>query len=61
VVAAIDRCGGRDGRKVPGSLDRGLGLEPKVPGLTSGEELVVVVVVVVHTPVVHYARRTSYA
>ena len=60
MVAAIDRCVVRDGREVPGSLDQGPGLGLKVPGLTSGEELVVAVVVV-HAPVVRHARKTSYA
>jgi len=36
VAAAVDRCGGRDGRGVPDSLDRGL--EPKDPDLTWKEE-----------------------
>ena len=62
MVAAIGRCVVRDGREVPGSLDQGPGLGLKVPGLTLGEELVVVVVVVVaHAPAVPHARKKSYA
>ena len=60
MVAAIDRCVVRDGREVPGSLDQGPGLGLKVPGLTLGEELVVVVVVA-HAPAVPHARKKSYA
>ena len=61
MVAAIDRCVVRDGREVPGSLDQGPGLGLKVPDLTLGEELVVVVVVVAHAPAVPHARKKSYA
>ena len=37
VVAAVDRCGGRDGMEVPSSSDRGLVLIPMVQALISRE------------------------
>jgi hypothetical protein len=54
-MAAIDQCGGRDGKEAPGSLDRRLELELKIPGPTSeGEEGVVVLV---RALVVRHARK----
>ena len=51
-MAAIAQCGGRDGKEVPGSLDRRLELELKIPGPTSEVE-------VVHAPVVRHAQKKS--
>jgi len=55
VVAAIDRCGGHDGKEVLDSSDRALELALKVPDLTSEEEAVVLALVVRHV------RMTSQA
>jgi hypothetical protein len=55
VMAAIDQCGGRDGKEALGFLDRRLELELKIRGPTSeGEEGVVVLV---RALVVRHARK----
>lgn len=52
MAVATDQCGGHDGKAAPGSLDRGLELELKVPGLESE-------VVVVRALLDHHARKIS--